>query len=352
MSAEKTEDPTPKKLKEAREKGEIAYSKDFTQTCLILALWGYMTLNASNIVEALGRLILIPEHLTGLPFDTALKTMLELVMRDAALLFAPFLIISLGVGLFSDFLQVGVVLAFKKLIPDGQRINPATNLKNTFSMRNLIEFIKSNIKIIFLTVLIAKVILDALPALVAVPHNGLPGLASALGDMMAVMMANVALVYIVISLADLVWQRKQNLKDHRMTKDEVKREYKEMEGDPTIKGHRKQLHQELATQTASANTRKSSVVITNPTHLAIAIFYEQALTPLPIVLAKGAGGVAEAMVRVAREEAIPVMQNIPLARALMADAKIEQYIPTELIEPVAQVLRLIMQLAQEPEELI
>jgi len=134
-----------------------------------------------------------------------------------------------------------------------------------------------------------------------------------------------------------------------MSKEEVKQEYKEMEGDPHIKHKRKHLHQEMVMHGATGQARKASVVVTNPTHLAVALYYEPDETPLPLVLAKGEGTLAEAMMQAAREAGVPVMQNIPLARALMAQAQPDQYIPSELIEPVAEVLRLVRKLAAEQE---
>jgi type III secretion protein U len=350
MSGEKTEQPTPKKLREAREKGEVAHSKDFTQTLLIVALFGYMLGNAGGIIESLGKLMLIPPGLTGMPFETALKTAMGAALREAINVVLPFILIVLGVGMFGEFLQVGIVLAFKKLMPSGQKLNVMGNFKNIFSKKNLVEFLKSALKIIFLSALVAIVVRDALPELMSVPHSGLAGLQTGVGGMLRTLIINVGLAYVIISLADFAWQRMQHRKQLMMSKEEVKQEYKEMEGDPHIKSKRKHLHQEMVMQGATHSARKASVVVTNPTHLAIALYYEPDETPLPVVLAKGEGTLAVEMMRAAREAGVPVMQNIPLARALMADAQPNQYIPSELIEPVAEILRLVRKLAGESQE--
>ncbi|MEI2417108.1 type III secretion system export apparatus subunit SctU [Orrella sp. JC864] len=347
MSSEKTEQPTAKRLRESREKGELAYSRDFTQTLLVLALFGYMLANAQGIAEALGRLALAPAQFAGQPFEQALGAALQFMLREAVALVLPFVLIVLAVGLFGDFLQVGVVLAFRKLVPSGQKLDVAANLKNIFSARNGVEFLKSCLKIVFLTVLVVLVVRDALPQLMLVPYSGLAGLQSALGGMLRVLLANVAVAYVVISLADFAWQRLQHRKSLMMSKEEVRREYKEMEGDPHIRQKRKHLHQEMAMQGAVHSARKATVIITNPTHLAVAIFYEPGQTPLPRVTAKGEGALAEEMMRAARQAGVPVMQNIPLARSLMNEAQVDQYIPSELIEPVAQVLRLVRKFAAE-----
>jgi type III secretion protein U len=131
-----------------------------------------------------------------------------------------------------------------------------------------------------------------------------------------------------------------------MSKDEVKQEYKTMEGDPHIKGQRKQLHQEMMQNDAVSSARNATVLVTNPTHLAIALRYEEEKTPLPMILAKGEGALAEKMIEAAREAGVPVMQNIPLAHALFEQGRADQYIPSDLIEPVAAVLRVVRELVE------
>ena len=347
MSGEKTEQPSHKRLKESREKGDVAHSKDFTQTLLILALFGYMIGNAPGLIESFGRLMLIPSELTGMPFEVALKTAIDAALKEGVALMLPFLLIVLGIGMFGEFLQVGIVLAFKKIMPSAQKINILANLKNTFSKKNLMEFLKSIAKIAFLTVLVTQVVRDALPELMSVPHSGLAGLQTGVGGMVRTLIVNVAVAYTIIALADFTWQRLQHRKQLMMSKEEIKQEFKEAEGDPHIKSKRKHLHQEMVMQGAVNSARKASVVVTNPTHLAIALYYDPDETPLPLVLTKGEGTLAQEMMKAAREAGVPVMQNIPLARALMADAHLDQYIPSELIEPVAEVLRLVRKLAEE-----
>lgn len=347
MSSEKTEQPTTKRLRESREKGEVAHSKDFTQTLLILAMFGYALANGDNIMTALGRLVLMPAQYAGMPFPLALRSLLDATIRQAIEILLPFVLIVLLIGMFSEFLQVGFVLAFQKLKPSAKKLNVISNLKNIFSKKNLFEFLKSAVKIGFLATLITFVIRDALPGLMLAPYGGIEGLAHSIGAMLRTLLMNVALAYIIISLADFIWQRLQHRKQLMMSKDEVRQEFKQMEGDPHIKSKRKHLHQEMAMQSSVNSARKATVLITNPTHLAIAIYYDPDETPLPLVMAKGEGALAEQMMQAAREAGVPIMQNIPLAHALMEDAQPEQYIPSELIEAVAEVLRLVRKLTEE-----
>lgn len=347
--SEKTEQPTAKKLRKAREDGQVAHSKDFTQTVLILALFGYLLADAERLFQSLAELMLAPLGVLGLGFEDAASTLITSLLKDAVWLLLPFLLIVIGLGLFAEMLQTGMNISFKAMLPSGKKLNVLNNAKNMVSVKNLVEFLKSNLKIAFLSALIYLVVRDALPTLMTLPAAGVAGVGQAVGMLLKTMIINVAVAYTVIALADFAWQRFQHTKGLMMSKDEIKQEYKEAEGDPHIKHQRKHLHQEMLQHGAVQNTRKAQVVVTNPTHLAIAIQYDKDKTPLPVVVAKGEGWLAQRMVEAAREEGIPVLQNIPLAHALMNTAPLEQYIPSELIEPVAEVLRLVQSMGPNPE---
>ena len=339
--SEKTEYPTSKKLRQAREDGQVAHSKDFTQTVLILALFGYFIGNAEGLIKSLAELMLMPLSVLGMPFEDAADIVISRLFTSAVWIVLPFLLIVIFLGIFVEMLQTGMLFAFKALIPSAKKLNVINNVKNVFAIKNVIEFLKSILKIGFLASLIYILIGDALPTLLTLPQAGLSGVGIAMGTLLKAMMINVAVAYAILSAADFAYQRHQHIKGLMMSKDEIKQEYKEMEGNPEIKQQRKHLHQELLSQNAVGRTRKASVVVTNPTHLAIAIYYEKEETPLPVVVAKGEGLLAERMIEAAREEGIPVLQNIPLAHSLMDTAQLDQYIPSELVEAVAEVLRLI-----------
>lgn len=346
--SEKTEQPTPKRLRDSRKKGDVAYSKDFTQTLLILAIFGYLLGSSGHIVESLGQMILLPGTVLRLDFHDAANTLVTELLTDAAWLVLPFIGIVLGVGIFADAMQVGILFAFEKLKPSGKKLNVLSNAKNMFSKKNLVEFLKSCVKIGLLSSLLALLIRDAMPIMTSIPEAGLAGLGQVVGMLLKTMLVYIGLAYSFIALADFVWQRMQYRKGLMMSKDEVKQEYKQMEGDPHIKHQRKHLHQELLQQSAVQSARRATVLVTNPTHLAVALHYDEDETPLPVILAMGEGALAQRMMEAAREAGVPVMQNIPLARALTAQGEAGQYIPSELIEPVAEVLRLLQQLDPPP----
>lgn len=345
--SEKTEQPTAKRLRDSRKKGEVAYSKDFTQTVLIMAIFGYLLTGAGFMMEDLMEMILLPTTLMQMDFADAAEILITKLIKEAAWLILPFLGIILVLGIFTDALQVGLVLAFEKLKPSGKKLNAIANLKNIFSKKNLVEFLKSSIKICFLSGLLWLLLRDAFPIMTSIPQAGLAGMGQVVGSLIKIMLINIGLAYTAIALADFVWQRHSHRKSQMMTKSEVKQEYKQMEGDPLIKHKRKQLHQEMLQEGAVQSARKATVLVTNPTHLAVALHYEDGETPLPVVLAMGEGALAERMRRAAREAGVPVMQNIPLARALTEQSTAGQYIPSDLVEPVAELLRLLQQLIAE-----
>jgi len=347
MSGEKTEQPTSKKLRDAREKGQVAHSKDFTQTVLILALSGYLIGAAASLARGFAALLVMPMDVLDEPFGEALDALLLRALHDGVLLLLPFLGVVLVVGVLAETIQVGVLLSFESIKPSAKKLNVAANAKNMVSKKNLVEFLKNCLKVGFLCALIYVIIRNELVHLLELPAAGVSGVGVAVVVLLKVLIVNVAVVYLIVGLADLVYQRFAHKQSLMMSKDEVKREYKEAEGDPHVKGARKHLHQELMMSGMVEKTRQASVVVTNPTHFAVALYYDEEKTPLPIVLAKGADLVARRIVEIAREEGIPVMQNVPLARALHERAQLEQYAPSDLLEPIAEVLRVIGQIAAQ-----
>jgi type III secretion protein U len=242
-------------------------------------------------------------------------------------------------ALASNLVQVGFLLVMEPVKPDLKKLNPMDKIKHIFSMKNLFELLKSSLKILIIGGLVTSIVTSSLNPLTRLPHGGAGAILTALHPMLSVLALNVTLAYIGIAGFDYVFQKFQHTKQLKMSKDEIKREYKESEGDPQIKGKRKQLHQEMVMSDTTERTRKATVVVTNPTHLAVAIYYKEEDNVLPKVIAKGEDHVARRMVEIAKEEGIPVMQHIPLARSLHEGVDIDRFIPSDLIEPMAEVLR-------------
>jgi len=348
--SEKTEQPTAKKLRDAREKGQVAKSKDFTQTALIVALFAYIISAGRSLMESFSRILMAPFSFIDTDFHNAVGSVMEVMLVEMAFLLLPFIGIVLIVGIFSETIQTGLLFAFEAIKPSAKKLNVLENAKNMVSKKSLVELLKSLIKIGVLSWVTYVLTRDALPLLMHIPYQGFGEIGTLMGELLKNLIIQTGLAYTVIALADFVWQRMQHNKQLMMSKDEVKQEYKGMEGDPHIKGQRKHLHQELLASDSVQGARTASVLVTNPTHLAIAIRYDEDTTPLPIVVGKGEGALAERMIEAAREAGVPIVQNIPLAHALFDTSSLDQYIPSDLIEPVAAVLRLVMDLADRPSD--
>ena len=344
--SEKTEQPTPKKLRDARDKGQVAKSKEVVSASLILAIFALFFFLGASYTKAFGEIILLPADFVGLPFQEALIHISDGLLSASLNILAPLLLLVFVIGIAAHYFQFGLLFVLEPLKPKAENISPAKNVKNIFSMKNLMEFFKSIIKIAVLTIGLYVVIRVGLPDLLQAPRCGLECVVAVSTRLLAQILAVTAVAFTALAAADYLFETFQHIKQLKMTKDEVKREYKESEGDPIIKSKRKHLHQEIMMQDTTERVRKSSVLVTNPTRIAIAIYYDGEETPLPVIMAKGQDHVARRMIEVAREEGIPVMQNVPLARALNEDGDIDRYIPSELIEPVAEVLRWVQQVAE------
>ena len=345
--SEKTEQPTPKRLREAREKGDIAKSQDVAPALVVLALTGYLVANAGDMftkLQQMGSMVLTS---ATLPYAQALGMILTGVGETALAIVTPIVALVMVTALVALLIQVGVLVAPKAAMPKMDNLSPSKWFKKVFSVKNAVDFLKNIIKVGILG-LTAWIVLRAhMRELFLLPGGDIRLLWATLGSAAMDLALHISGIFCVIAALDYLFQRWQHTKQHMMSKDEVKREYKEMEGDPLIKSKRKQLHQEMASQNSLGNVRKAKVLVTNPTHYAIALDYEKDKMPLPVILAKGEGELARRMIQVAREEGIPIMRNVPLARDLFERGAEYSYIPQDLIVPVAEVLRWVQSLRRD-----
>ena len=274
MSGEKTEQPTPKKLRDSRKKGQVAKSQDVTAAALTVTCFTTISILWYTTVIELENLILLPTHYYNQPFRDIFWPYLTGVTFKILFISMPVVLAVFLVGIAANVAQFGFMIVFEPLKPELKKLNPIDKLKNIFSVKNFVEFLKSAIKVIVIGVVVYVILLKSMDPLMKLPYGGEEQVLVSLKPMVGLLAWNVALAYIVIAASDFFFQKYQHIKQLKMSKDEVKREYKESEGDPEIKGKRKQLHQEMVNSATVESTRKSSVVVTNPTHLAIAIYYD------------------------------------------------------------------------------
>jgi type III secretion protein U len=337
--SEKTEQPTPKRLREAREKGQVCKSQEVGATAVLLAVFGIFLGAGVFIWETLLVIFEAPLRAMHQPYDVALPNVAGEIFFSGLYIVGVVLGAAVCAGLAANLIQIGVLVSVKAALPKLDKINPSQWFKKTFALKNVVELVKIVAKTLVMGIVVTIAVEDNLGLLLSIPYGGIGGIAPVAGNLFAALISKVAPVFLVLAALDYFFQRRQHLKGLMMSKDEVKREYKEMEGDPQIKGKRKQLHQEMAMSNTLANVRKARVVVTNPTHVAVALLYDEKKTQLPVIAAMGEGLLARRIVEIAREEDIPIMRNVPLARALLRDGVENEYIPADLIRPVAEVLR-------------
>lgn len=335
---EKTELPTPKKERDARQKGQVARSQEVVTTASLLAVIAYIWMSWG---DTNARFIGMFDQVAALAladFETAGIAGIYRIFWDAVVIMLPILGVVVVTGIAANYFQFGSLFTFHTIMPKGEKISPASGFKRIFSMKQVVELLKSVLKIAVLSGLLYFIIRDAISPYVNSLECGLRCILDVTVLSLGRMLVYAAIAFVVVAAADFAYQRRSHTKSLMMTKEEVKREYKESEGDPHIKGKRRQLAQELAMSDAGAATRKATALVVNPVHLAVAIDYAPERMPLPVVVAKGRNMQAYHLRREAEEAGVPVFRNVGLARALYADAALHEPIPDELFEAVAEVL--------------
>lgn len=341
--ASKTEDPTPKRLEESRRKGQVAMSRELNSWLMLLsATLLIMTLAAPMMREmtALMRIYLEQAHsLPGAPggFRIVLGDVFKEVMQILAL---PLLVL-MAAAFLGPFLQVGPLFAPEVIKMDTSKISIIKGFSRLFSMRAILEFVKGILKISVVTI-VGMVLL--MPFFAGVEHMvglPIPLIMSEMKVLVIRMMAGTLIVFLIVAIIDVVYQRMEYMKKLRMTKQELKDEYRQSEGDPLVKAKLRQLRSEKARQRMMANVPKADVVITNPTHFAVALQYDPDTMEAPLCLAKGVDDLALRIRALAKESNVTIYENPPLARVLYDTVEIDESIPSEHYKAVAQVISFV-----------
>lgn len=350
MSGEKTEQPTPKKIKESRKKGEVFKSKDVIQALLFITAAAVITTGGPAYVSQLLDLMkqfFQPEIMRGTMPENALLMRMGFAWSKFLLLTAPLMGALVIAGAAANFIQVKVLFAPEVIKPKFEKLNPVNGFKNVFfSPNTYIELVKNLIKFAVVFWLLYSAIRGSLRDIIPTAGMRLDQTASLAAKLMSGMLFKVGGVFVVLGAADYMIQKKMFMKKMMMSKQEVKEEYKEMEGDPHVKHMRKHLFQQLMHGSVARNVPKATAVVANPTHLAIAIRYEEATMQAPKITAKGQDSLALKIIEIAKEHKVPVIRNIGLAHALI-DLEVGHEIPEDLYEAVAEVLNFVYQLAAE-----
>jgi flagellar biosynthesis protein FlhB len=344
--SQKTEDPTHKKLEDARKKGQLPASREVNSFFIMLAM-------------ALIVLAIIP-HATPqftrsmLPFfeaahdfpmgEGAFIQMTKQLLGSLSLVMLPIFIIAMVAALAGGGLQSKFNFSAEPLKPSFERISPMKGLKKLFSMRSVIELIKGIIKITVVAMVGWHAISPNIEGLRVLPMKDIPDAMNFMMTLVTRMIIGILSILFLIAIGDYLYQRYEYIKNLRMTKQEIKEEYKQQEGDPHVKQKVRQLRMERARKRMMAAVPNSDVVITNPTHYAVALRYDEGTMNAPTIVAKGTDKVALKIRELAEQNKIPVMRNPPLARALFDNGEIDAEIPLDHYQAVAKIIGYVYKL--------
>lgn len=354
MSGEKTEQPTEKRLRDARKKGQVAKSQDLTSALMLLTavciFWLGGTMMATVLMRTMKNGLETAGAFDGvLTKDRAMEVLTQGAIDMGTALAPWFIFMFIGAILF-NYIQVGSMFAVEGLKPELNKLNPAEGFKQKFlKPKQYVELGKTLLKSIITFTVVATVLYAEIPNIAGLLSQPAGNVVAYLFALILKIGFYVGLMFVGLAVGDYFLQRFLFLNQMKMSKQEVKQEYKESEGDPLIKWVRKNIHREILAQSSIAAVRTADVVIVNPTHIAVALKYDRTNMGAPLVVAKGAELIAKQIREIAKQSEVPMMRDVPLARALY-EIEIDGEIPEELYETVAEVLRWVYSLSEENKE--
>ena len=351
FSEEKTEKATPKKIKEAREKGQVLQSKEVNSAFVLLG--GFMALNVLstyliNSIQSFTMYIygeyLNVDYLFSIQ---NINKMIITVLLNFFKMALPIGLICLIIGVISSYMQVGFLFTTKTLNIKLSKLNPLEGFKRLFSMKALIELIKSIIKVFFITYVVYGYIIKESNNIFNTIMMDIPSILETLRTITMSMSMRASITLLIIAVADYYYQKHDYDKNLMMSKQEIKEEFKQMEGNPQIKSKIREKQRQIAMRRMMQEIPKADVIITNPTHYAIALKYDPNLSQAPIVLAKGQDLIAQQIKKIATENQLPIVENKVLARTLYQTVEIGSVIPPELYQMVAEILAYVYQISNK-----
>ncbi len=347
-SGEKTEEPTPHKLQEARKKGQIAKSKDLTTAVMVLVSF-YMLKNSAGHMWA--NLIQISYKVYDqIPLEFTVSIAGSLLMECLKVFFvtlAPILGANFLTALIVEVSQTGFLISLGPIEPKLEKLNPIEGFKKYFSMKTYVELLKSSIKMFFVVWLIYGVIRDNMFMVIIAQQLNLWQMMEFTGSIVMQVVTRVGIFYLFVALFDYMYQRYEYNKGLKMSKKEIKDEYKRLEGDPMIKQRQKDAQRQMSQGRQMGAVPNADVVVTNPIHLAIAMQYEPNAMKAPKIVAKGRRLVAQEIKRIALENHIPIIENPPLAQTLYKGVDVDSEIPAQYYKAVAEILAFVYNLKKK-----
>ena len=344
---EKTEKPSQRRRDEARKKGQVAKSQEVTSVSILFTSLGLFYFASFFMVEKLTQLMRWGFAVSGryepLTVESATSFFAGLVVKVSLCLF-PLLLTVVITAIIANVMQVGFMLSTEAIAPKLSKINPINGLQRLFSMKSLVELVKSIFKICIVGLIAYLTIRGEMEGLVILGDQSPGGILLFTGSVAHKIIFRTCVALIVLAVLDYAFQRWEYEKGLRMSKQEVKDEMKHTEGDPFVKAQIRRVQREAARRRMIANVAKADVVITNPTHIAVALEYDRTTMVAPRVIAKGKGFIAEKIKEIARENKVPVVENKILAQLLNKTVDVNESVPEELYRAVAEVLAYVYKL--------
>ena len=344
---ERTEKATPKRRRDARKKGQVAQSRELPSVMILMTALGFFYFAGSWIFGSFLQVIGgVYGQLDTLRLDAIsdVNAFSVEIFKKVLLILIPFFVPILIAGMAGNIGQIGFEMHGEPMRPKLTRLNPIAGLKKLVSLRSLVELIKSIIKILFIGGIAFGIVKNEITAMPALMQQEVVDILLFIGRVAFKIFFFVCLALIVLAFLDYVYQRWQYEQSLKMTKQEVKDERKQIEGDPKVKGRIRRVQLELARRRMMEAVPEADVVITNPVHLAVALKFDAVKMVAPTIVAKGSGYVAERIKEIARNHQVPIVENKPLAQALHKMVEIGEFIPVELYRAVAEVLAYVYRL--------
>lgn len=349
QDGEKTEEPTAKKLEDARKKGQVMRSTEVVTAATLLAFFFMLKIFVgfigNRVMTSFRQTIGFISDYTSEPFtlNTA-RTIIRGSFWNIIVAAFPIMIVGLVVTIVAIVFQVKWKVTAEPLKPKFDKFNPVTGMKRLFSKDKIMDLFKSIAKVVILAYVVYSYLKNQWPLIYKMYSYTLPQAIAVIGDTVINVGIRISALFAVIAMFDLFYQKWKYHQDMMMSKQEVKDEYKNSEGDPKVKSQQKQRMQQASQRRMMQDLPNADVVITNPTHLAVAIKYDKDTNEAPVVVAKGADYLAQKIKDRARENAIEIVENKPLARMLYHNVEIGAEIPPELYQMVAEVLAYVYSL--------
>lgn len=345
----RTEEATPKKIRDAKKKGQVPKSSDFSPAISLMiftitasALGHFLLTNSIGFLKNSLRVNYIADINVSYVRNVFFNNLI-----NAGYLVLPYALIAMTIGVVANLMQSGFMYTTEPLKPDLKKLNPIEGFKNIFSTKVVFNLAKNIVKLILIFYLAIDSLSESANQILNSGNIGTEKLFYFFLNFIKGLVTNIAFIMLGLAIIDFVFQRRDFRKKLRMSKQDIKDEHKDMEGNPQMKSLRQQKHRQMAMSRMMSDVPTSTVVITNPTHIAVALRYDTDKDKAPLVIAKGTDYLANRIKEIAKENKIPIMENKPLARAMYKKVEIGEYVPVELYKAVAEILALVFQLKEK-----